>query len=119
MAASPRRPQPPRQRMRAAGSAFARGHSVKHQRVRLFAALTAAVALGAAAAAQGPPRMMNAYELIDTGPVRVPAACRCISSPFTVPAVRPGWGHWVVPVASMETVTPLEAARTGRAKRYA
>jgi TPR repeat protein len=80
---------------------------MEHRRFYPFAGLAAALAMWVAgAAAQVPPRRMNAYVLIDTGPVRVPAACPCISSPFTVPTPRPGWGYASGPAAPSENAEP-------------
>ena len=62
---------------------------------------------------------MNAYVLIDSGPVRVPATCSCISSPFTVPTPRPGWGYGTGPAAPSENAEPSDALRKLYAKRDA
>lgn len=90
------------------------------RRVYPFAGLAVALAICAVGvAAQVPPRSMNAYVLIDSGPVRVPASCPCISSPFTVPTPRPGWGYGSGPAAPSENAEPSEAARKRQAVRDA
>jgi TPR repeat protein len=95
-------------------------NGVKNQRRHLFVAMAAAVAICAAGAgAQVPPRTLNPYVLIDTGPVQVPASCPCISSPFTVPATRPGWGYGDGPGAPSENAEPSEAARKRQAEQDA
>jgi TPR repeat protein len=93
---------------------------VKYQRSRLVAAVAVAFAICAGAlGAQAPSRLLNPYVLIDTGPVPVPAACPCISSPFTVPALRPGWGYGDGPAAPSEDAPASEAARRLQARRDA
>jgi TPR repeat protein len=89
---------------------------MKTRRAYLFTGLALALGICAVSvAAQVPPRSMNPYVLIDTGPVRVPASCPCISSPFTVPTPRPGWGYGTGPAAPSEDAQPSEAFR----KRFA
>ena len=66
------------------------------------------------ASAQVPPPETNALTLVDAGPVSVPAACPCITNPFTVPTIRPGWGYPSGPAAPLATrclQQPLESAR--------
>jgi TPR repeat protein len=93
---------------------------VTSRRVYPFAGLAVALAICAVgAAAQVPPRSMDAYVLIDAGPVRVPSTCPCIASPFTVPAFRPGWGYGTGPAAPLMNAEPSDAARKLQAKRDA
>ena len=72
-----------------------------------------------AAAAQAPPPEMTGYVLIDPGPVAAPASCSCISSPFTVPTLGPGWGYGDGPAAPSTNAKPSNAARKQQAERDA
>jgi TPR repeat protein len=72
--------------------------------------------VASAAAVQAPPPEMNGYTLIDTGPVPVPASCACITSPFTVPTTRPGWGYGDGLAAPSSNAKPSEAARKRQAQ---
>jgi TPR repeat protein len=73
----------------------------------------------AGADAQAPPPEVNAYVLIDVGPIEVPAPCPCITSPFTVPTVRPGWGFGDGPAAPEENAKPTRAERQRQASHDA
>jgi TPR repeat protein len=72
-----------------------------------------------AAARQAPPPEMTGYVLIDAGPVPAPSSCSCITSPFTVPAVRPGWGYGDGPAAPSANAKPSDAVRKQQAQRDA
>ncbi len=74
-------------------------------------AIALAMWAASAGAVQAPPPEMNRYVLIDTGPAQVPAPCSCISSPFTVPTQRPGWGFGDGPAAPTGNAAPSKAAR--------
>jgi TPR repeat protein len=63
------------------------------------------------ASAQVPPPETNAFTLVDVGRVSVPAACPCITNPFTVPTIRPGWGYPSGPAAPVGNAVPSAAAR--------
>jgi TPR repeat protein len=71
------------------------------------------------ASAQVPPPETNALTLVDVGPVSVPAACPCITNPFTVPTIRPGWGYPSGPAAPLGNAVPSAAARKRQAQRDA
>ena len=72
-----------------------------------------------AAATQAPPPEMTGYVLIDPGPVAAPPSCSCISSPFTVPTLRPGWGYGNGPAAPSTNAKPSLAARKQQAEQDA
>ena len=71
------------------------------------------------ASAQVPPPETNALTLVDVGPVSVAAACPCITNPFTVPTIRPGWGYPSGPAAPLGNAVPSAAARRLQAQRDA
>jgi hypothetical protein len=69
--------------------------------------------------AQVPPPETNVFTLVDVGPVSVAAACPCITNPFTVPVIRPGWGYPSGPAAPPENAVPSAADRELQAQRDA
>jgi TPR repeat protein len=62
---------------------------------------------------------MNLHVLMDVGPVTVPAPCPCITNPFTVPALRPGWGFGDGPAAAEGNAQPSRAERQRQMQRDA
>lgn len=62
---------------------------------------------------------MNAYHLVNVGPVPVPAACACITAPFTVPAFRHGDGEASGPAGAQPLPAPGILQRQLQASRDA
>ena len=75
--------------------------------------------IATAGARQAPPPEMSGFVLMNSGPVPTPTTCSCISSPFTVPVDRPGWGYGHGPAAPAGNAKPSEADRKRQAARDA
>lgn len=76
---------------------------------RSLTALILIAILGARLDGQAPPPELRFDVLTDVGPVPAPATCGCVTRPFTVLRMRPGWGYGTGP-ATLETDTPPLAA---------
>ncbi len=60
---------------------------------RSFAALTLVAAIVVPLAGQAPPPEFRFDVLTDVGPIPAPPTCGCVTQPFKVMRVRPGWGY--------------------------
>jgi len=60
---------------------------------------------------QAPPPELRFDVLTDVGPVSAPATCGCVTRPFTVVRLRPGWGYPNGPAAPDTDTTPSAAER--------
>jgi TPR repeat protein len=61
--------------------------------------------------AQAPPPELSRHVLMDVGPLPVPAACGCVTAPFTVLPPRPGWGYGSGPAAPDTAAAPSRFER--------
>lgn len=93
--------------------------SLRYHRRPVILAWAFSLCAVSASARQVPPPETNALTLVDVGAVSVPAACPCITNPFTVPTIRPGWGYPSGPAAPLGNAVPSAAARKRQARRDA
>jgi TPR repeat protein len=70
-----------------------------------FAALTLIVAIAVPLTGQAPPPEIRFDVLTDVGPIPAPATCGCVTQPFKVMRLRPGWGYGSGP-AALDTDAP-------------
>jgi TPR repeat protein len=89
----------------------------RFRRLLFFGLAFSVCAVGASA--QVPPPETNALTLTNVGPVAVPHTCPCITHPFSVPAIRPGWGYPSGPAAPEADAAPSPADRKRQSARDA
>jgi uncharacterized protein len=68
---------------------------------------------------QAPAPEMNAFVLMDVGPLPAPAVCGCVTKPFTVTRGRPGWGYGSGLAAPETDAAPSRYERRLQAQRDA
>ena len=78
---------------------------------RSFAALILIIVIAVPLSGQAPPPELRFDVLTDVGPVAAPATCGCVTQPFAVMRLRPGWGYGSGPAA------PDTDARRSREER--
>jgi len=69
------------------------------------------VALATSLTAQAPPPELRFDVLTDVGPVLAPPTCGCITQPFKVVRIRPGWGYGGGPAAPDTDALPVSNER--------
>lgn len=75
-------------------------------------ALALIAVIAAPLTGQAPPPEVRFDVLTDVGPVPAPATCGCVTQPFQVLRLRPGWGYGYGPAAPDTDATPsLEQRR--------
>jgi len=78
---------------------------------RSTTALTLAAALAAPVAAQVPPPEMKTHVLTDVGPLPAPPTCGCVTDPFKLTPIRPGWGYGGGPASPDTDAVPTTEER--------
>jgi TPR repeat protein len=78
---------------------------------RWFAALMLALVIAAPLAGQPPPPAVRFDVLTDVGPVPAPPTCGCVTEPFKVTRLRPGWGYGGGPAAPDTDAPPSRDER--------
>lgn len=78
---------------------------------RAFVVLTLIVLIAAPLIAQAPPPEMRFDVLTDVGPLPAPATCGCVTQPFKVLRLRPGWGYGGGPAAPDTDARPSRYER--------
>jgi TPR repeat protein len=80
-------------------------------RRRFSASLILIAVIVAPLTAQAPPPELRFDVLTDVGPVPAPQTCGCVTHPFEVVRIRPGWGYGGGPAAPDTDAPPSRAAR--------
>src|SRR5262245_35146412 len=78
---------------------------------RSFSALILIVVIAAPLTGQAPPPEVRFDVLTDIGPVSAPPTCGCVTQPFKVMRLRPGWGYGGGPAAPDTDAPPSREER--------
>lgn len=95
---------------------YCKGHNMSNP-WRFFAALTFIVFIAVPSIGQAPPPEIRFDVLTDVGPVPAPPTCSCVTQPFRVMRLRPGWGYGSGPAAPDTDAPPSRAERTIQRER--
>jgi TPR repeat protein len=78
---------------------------------RPFIALTLAAFMAVSVVGQSPPPEVKWHVLADVGPLPAPATCGCVTGPFKLTPLRPGWGYGSGPAAPDSDAPPSRFER--------
>jgi TPR repeat protein len=84
---------------------------------RTLLAVTSSVLIAVPLVAQAPPPEMRFDVLTDVGLVPAPATCGCVTQPFQVLRLRPGWGYGHGPAAPDSDAPPSREERRLQGER--
>ena len=84
---------------------------------RSLVALALIVVIAAPLTGQAPPPEMRSDVLTDVGPVPAPSTCGCVTQPFKVMRLRPGWGYGSGPAAPDTDAPPSREERRTQYER--